>query len=88
MAWIVYRTLCDGVPYTWIIKFLDLLGVSNTINPQLRIMLVSANKMRLYSEQKLTETKVQQFTVEYFKGTHYLSALLLLYFSLIPSRSC
>jgi hypothetical protein len=40
--------------------------------------------MHLYAEEKLTERKVQQYTVEYFKKTHYLSALLLLYISLIP----
>jgi hypothetical protein len=41
--------------------------------------------MRLYAEEKLTERKVQQYTVEYFKETHYLAAtLLLLYISFIP----
>jgi len=46
--------------------------------------LVTTNKLRLYAEEKLTERKVQQYTVEYLKTTHYLSALLLLYISLIP----
>jgi hypothetical protein len=84
MACIVYRSALDGVPHTWIIEFLELLGVNNKINPLLRKILVRANKMRLYAEEKLTERKVQQYTVEYFKETHYLSALLLLYISLIP----
>jgi len=39
--------------------------------------------MRLYAEEKLTERKVEQYTVEYFKETHYL-ALLLPCNSLIP----
>ena len=84
MAWIEYRTPCDGVPHTWIIKFLALLGVNDTINPLLRKMFVRANKMRLYTEQKLTEGKVQQYTVEYVKEIHYISVLLLPYNSLIP----
>ena len=50
----------------------------------LRKPLVTANKMRLYAEEKLTERKIQKYTVQYFKETHYLSALLLLYISLMP----
>ena len=72
MAWINYQKAYDRVPHSWIIKFLELIGINNkVISFTKNVMRYCRTRMRLHTENKLIETEDIKYNVEYFKETHY-----------------
>jgi len=71
------------VPHSWIIKFLELVGINDKIISSLKeAMIYGKTSMRLHAEWKITETEYLEIHCGIFQGVS-LSALLFC-ISLIP----
>jgi len=71
MAWNDYQNAIDWVPYCWIIKSLELIGINNkVISFTKKVMSCWITRMCLHTENKLLETEDIKDNVEYFKQTH------------------
>jgi hypothetical protein len=60
VAWIDYQKAFDRVPHSWIIKFLELIGINNrVISFTKKVMSYEywSTRMRLHAENKLIETE-------------------------------
>jgi hypothetical protein len=83
MAWIDYQQAFDRVPHSWIIKSLELIGINNKmISFTKTIMSHRRTRMRVHTENKLTETEEIEIQCGTFQG--YSLSPLLFCISLIP----
>ena len=58
MAWIDYQKAFDRVPHSWIIKSLELIGISNNVKLfTKKVMTYWKTRMCLHAENKLIETE-------------------------------
>jgi len=73
MEWSDYQKAFDWVPHSWIIKYLELIGINNkVISFTKKVMSYKywRTLMRLHAENKLIETEDIKYNVKYFKETH------------------
>ena len=75
MAWIDYQKAFDRVPHSWIIKSLELIGISNKAIAFTKDMTCWRTRMRLHAENELIETEVIKIQCGIFQGDS-LSPLL------------
>ena len=58
MVWSDYQKAFDNVPYSWIIKYLELLGINDkVITFTKKAMTTWKTRMRLQTENKVLETE-------------------------------
>ena len=71
MAWIDYQKAFARVPHSWIIKSLELIGISNkVISFSKKVMSYWRTRMRLHTENKLIGTEDIKIQCGIFKKTH------------------
>ena len=76
MAWIDYQKAFDRVPHSWIIKSLELIGISNKVIAfTKKAMTYWRTRMQLHAEDELTETDDIKIQCGIFQGDS-LSPLL------------
>ena len=76
MAWIDYQKAIDGVPHSWIIKSIELVGISNKVlSFTKKVMSYWRTHMRVDTENKLIETEDIKIPCGIFQGDS-LSPLL------------
>jgi len=68
MAWTDYQRAFDRVPHSWIIKFLELIGINNkVISLTKKVMSYWKTHMRLHTENKLIEREGIKIQCEIFQ---------------------
>jgi hypothetical protein len=76
MAWINYQKAFDRVPHSWIIKYLETIGINTkVISFTQKVMGYWRTRMRLHAENKLVETEDIKIQCGIFQGDS-LSPLL------------
>jgi hypothetical protein len=82
-AWIDYQKAFDRVPHSWIIKSLEIIGISNKIITfTKKIVSPWRKRMRVHTENKLIETEEIEIRCGIFQGDSLSPLLLCIY--LIP----
>jgi ATP-dependent Lon protease len=72
MACTDYQKVLDSVSLSWLIKSLELIGINNKMIPFTKKTLnYWKGSMRLYTDLKLIQRKLQKYNLEYFKDTRY-----------------
>ena len=85
ISWIDYQKAFDRVPHSWIIKSLELIGINNAVKSfTKKVMSYWRSRMRLHTENKLTETDDIKIKCGIFQGDS-LSPLLRILHLLTPS---
>jgi hypothetical protein len=83
MGWIDYQKTFNSIPHSWIIRSLELIGINNKIiSLTKKIMSHWRTRMRVHTENKLTETEEIGIQREIFQGDSL--SLLLFCICLIP----
>jgi len=69
MVWIDYQKALDRVPQSWIIKFLELIGINNKVIAfTKKVMTYWRTRMRLHAENELIETEDIKIHCGIFQG--------------------
>jgi hypothetical protein len=69
MVWIGYQKALDRMPHSWIIKFLELIGINNkVITFTEKAMTYRRTRMRLHAEDELIETEDIKIHCGIFQG--------------------
>ena len=76
MVWIDYQKALDRVPQSWIIKFLELIGINNKVIAfTKKVMTYWRTRMRLHAENELIETEDKKIQCGIFQGDSLLPLL-------------